>query len=480
MRGGQRVWSGRVNRFTRQGAAEPPSLPEARRVRARAYHRRVSRSLASESDPPAAFRVPGTARAHDPTEFLTNASEFRPRAALGVPGAGPDGWGCPLVASVGAAAWSAGEVAAMDDPFAPVRDALALPGTVGVVASISYELGRRIEPAAGGPSPPADPRAFPAVVAHRLVAKRGSAPWVGSGSTFRVGRFRSEAGGPGFRRAVARAVEYIHAGDCFQVNLAHRLSAEFEGSVRGLAGVLLERIAPSMGAYIEVPDSHGAVRGAVLSLSPELFLRYDAATGRVVTRPIKGTRAVGAGIDALAQSSKDAAELAMIVDLMRNDLGRSCRPGSIRVERPRDIESFGLDPLAAVRHTVATVSGELAAGKTVFDLIAGAFPPGSVTGAPKIRAMQIIEELETCARGPYCGAIGWFGADGSATLSVPIRTAVVHLDPGSTPERASGVIDLHVGAGIVAESDPMAEWFETLHKAGTILSVLGQDAEAIE
>lgn len=469
-----------MNRFTRQGAAEPPSLPEARRVRARAYHRRVPRTLASEPDPPAASRVSGTAPAHDPTEFLTNASEIRPRAALGVPGSIPEGWGCPPVASVGSAAWSAGEVAAMDDPFAPVRTALAVPGTAGVVASLSYEVGRILEPASRGAEPVAAPRAFPAVVAHRCVAGEQSDSWAAAGSTFRVGRFRSEAGGTWFRRAVARAVDYIHAGDCFQVNLAHRLSAEFEGSVRGLAGVLLGRIAPSMGAYIEVPDVHGTVRGAILSLSPELFLRYDAATRRVVTRPIKGTRAAGAGVDALERSAKDAAELAMIVDLMRNDLGRTCRPGSIRVERPRDIESFGLDPSAAVRHTVATVSGELAPGKTVYDLVAGAFPPGSVTGAPKIRAMQIIEELETCARGPYCGAIGWFGADGSATLSVPIRTAVVHLEAGSTPDRAAGVIDLHVGAGIVAESDPVAEWFETLHKAGTILSVLGQDAEAIE
>jgi para-aminobenzoate synthetase component 1 len=397
---------------------------------------------------------------------------------------------------------SEADVFSLQDPLGPVREVLgarAQQGVVGgVIAAFSYELGRVLEPTARGRNSELAPDRrgdWPALVLAPVAAgmvfhgEQGARDVLGAPVTleaapapgvFHVEHFASATGAASFRRAVARAVEYTHAGDCFQVNLSHRLRARFCGSVRALAVHLLRAIGPSLGAYIEVPREDGSFGGAILSVSPELFLRFDAATRRVTTRPIKGTRAALDRTSALESSSKDAAELAMIVDLMRNDLGRVCEPGSIRVDRSRDVEMFGRDPASAVRHTVATVSGTLGAGRSVVDVLAAAFPPGSVTGAPKIRAMQIIEELEPVERGPYCGAIAWFAPSGDATVSVPIRTVAITVDAGSTPTDATGVIDLHVGAGIVAESDPRAEWVETLHKAQTILAALGQDAGALD
>jgi len=372
------------------------------------------------------------------------------------------------------------------------------PGPHGAACAMSYELGRIIEPRARHARRDARParsdRAWTAFGAHRalgaLVCDASTGLWSVSGDVplpcdqrearWEVSAFASHTGARAFQNAVARAVEYTHAGDCFQVNLAHRLGARFTGSVRGLAVNLLRTIRPSLGSYIETMRADGSFASAIISVSPELFLHYDARSRIVTTRPIKGTRAAREGAADLERSAKDGAELAMIVDLMRNDLGRVCGPGTIRVDRPRDTESFGRDPRSAVRHTVATVSGALAHGRSAADLIGACFPPGSVTGAPKIRAMQIIEELEPVARGPYCGAIAWFHPSGDATMSVPIRTIAFTADPGSTPAHATGTLDLHVGAGIVAESDPRSEWIETLHKAATILAPLGQDAMSLD
>ena len=184
-------------------------------------------------------------------------------------------------------------------------------------------------------------------------------------------------------------------------------------------------------------------------MSPELLLDVDGATRRVVTRPIKGTRPRRVDRRELIESEKDAAELHMIVDLMRNDLGRVCRYGSIRVPRARTIETHG-----RVHHGVGEVVGTLREGVGLGELLRATFPAGSVTGAPKIRAMQIIEELEPVTRGPYCGAMGFISGDGSVRLNVAIRTAVV----------TGAVIDYAVGGGIVADSDPAAEYQESLDK----------------
>jgi len=212
-------------------------------------------------------------------------------------------------------------------------------------------------------------------------------------------------------------------------------------------------------AYIDVGGG-----AAVLSSSPELFL--DLRGGRIITRPIKGTRPLRPGDEAfnsrmrddLLASAKDRAELVMIVDLERNDLGRVAEYGTVRVTEPRTLEGY-----AAVYHTVATVEGRLHEGRDVTDLLKATFPGGSITGAPKIRAMEILEGLEPVRRGPYTGAIGWIGPDGAMQTSIVIRTFV-----------ADGRrLTLHVGGGITWKSDPAAEWEETVTKARGPLGALG-------
>jgi para-aminobenzoate synthetase component 1 len=175
----------------------------------------------------------------------------------------------------------------------------------------------------------------------------------------------------------------------------------------------------------------------------------------VTTRPIKGTRPISTPASDLLDSAKDQAELNMIVDLMRNDLGRVCSFASVRVDEARRVETH------AVHHTVATISGTLAPGRTLTDLLLSAFPGGSVTGAPKVRAMQIIEEIEPSPRGIYCGSIVLADAAGNLTASITIRTASI----------GRGVLTYPVGAGIVADSDPTGEWRETLDKAASIVSL---------
>ncbi|MEM7623237.1 MAG: chorismate-binding protein, partial [Planctomycetota bacterium] len=219
--------------------------------------------------------------------------------------------------------------------------------------------------------------------------------------------------------------------------------------------------------------THLPTGAVVVSASPELFLDWDHQTGRVVTRPMKGTRPLGSPPNELHQNPKDQAELAMIVDLMRNDLGRIAETGSVRVDEPRAIERHAGGQLQAT----ATVSATLRHGTTRDQLIAATFPPGSVTGAPKIRALQILDELEREPRGVFCGAIGVTDPTRKrTTLAVAIRTAT--LMP-SCDEPDAWDMDLPVGAGIVADSDPEAEWDETLVKAAAFCRVLGVDITAL-
>jgi len=282
-----------------------------------------------------------------------------------------------------------------------------------------------------------------------------------------------------YTQAVRRVVELIRAGDAFQVNLAHRLSAEFTGSSRSLASALSERLAPWHGFYLETPSDSPTDITAVVSMSPELFLELSPE-GRVRTRPMKGTRPGSAHADELSLAPKDRAELAMIVDLMRNDLGRVCTFGSVRVTQDRIIEPHGGTSTApALWQGVATVEGELRKGLGASELIRAAFPPGSVTGAPKVRAMQIIDELEPtlgftgihAGRGPYCGTCGFIGDDGSALLNVAIRTAIVTGQSNSSGLIEQGEVSYPVGAGIVADSDPASEWRETLDKARAFIEL---------
>lgn len=259
--------------------------------------------------------------------------------------------------------------------------------------------------------------------------------------------------------AVARALEHIGAGDIYQVNLTQRFTTRTHETPLEIYR-RLRRSNPATYAALLMWDEG---RRAVLSSSPELFL--DLQAGRVLTRPIKGTtpRTGVHEVDArqrraLAESEKDAAELNMIVDLLRNDLGRVCAYGSVRVREAARIEEW-----ATVFHRVATIEGMLRPEEDGHTLLRAAFPGGSITGAPKIRAMQIINELEPTARGVYCGSIGWLGLDGSVRLNVAIRTMVQEDDR----------VHLYAGGGIVADSNAEAEYDESIAKARGMLRALG-------
>ena len=261
-----------------------------------------------------------------------------------------------------------------------------------------------------------------------------------------------------FESRVSRIRDYIAAGDVYQVNLAQRFQATFTGSPLALYRRLRARNPAPFGAYL---DYDGMV---IASLSPERFLRIDAGSRVVEARPIKGTRPRGAtpAQDAalareLQTSAKDLAENVMIVDLLRNDLGKVCRTGSVSVPRLLALESH-----PTVHHLVSTVTGILRDDADAFDLVRAAFPGGSITGAPKIRAMEIIAELERAPRGVYCGAIGYVSVTGAMDLNIPIRTVVIR----------EGEATFHAGAGIVWDSEPAAEYQETLAKARTLIEAL--------
>ncbi len=259
-----------------------------------------------------------------------------------------------------------------------------------------------------------------------------------------------------FIARVERAQGYIHAGDIYQVNLSQRLSAPLSSSGWGLYRRLSEISPAPFSAWLDCGEFQLA------SSSPELFLKLSGP--HILTRPIKGTRPRSADPDEdarlafeLQASEKERAELVMITDLLRNDLGRVCEFGSVKAPDLLRLERF-----AQVQHLVSTVEGRLRADATHFNAFASCFPGGSITGAPKIRAMEIIDELEPLTRGPYTGCIGYLGFNRESQLNIAIRTAVL------TPGRAW----FHAGAGIVADSDPAAEYEETLAKAAGFLGAL--------
>ncbi|HET6427153.1 MAG TPA: anthranilate synthase component I family protein [Phycisphaerae bacterium] len=263
-----------------------------------------------------------------------------------------------------------------------------------------------------------------------------------------------------YRAAVARCVEYIAAGDIFQVNLSQRFVVDDAPPALAIYRALRRRNPAWYAGYLRFES--GGHPCAIASSSPELFLRVRG--DRVVTRPIKGTRPrSGAGDhDArraaeLIASPKDNAELAMIIDLLRNDLGRVCRYGTVRVTDPCRLETH-----PTVFHLVGTVEGRLCEGVGPIELLRATFPGGSITGAPKIRAMEIIDELEPVARSVYTGCLGIIGVDGSCEWNIAIRTVVCD---GS---RAL----VQAGGGIVADSDPRGEYEETLDKARALLEAI--------
>lgn len=273
--------------------------------------------------------------------------------------------------------------------------------------------------------------------------------------------FAPEMSREGFVERVRRAQAFIAAGDIYQVNLTHRFSAPWpEGADPFALYAALRRVSPApYAAYLALGGRH------VLSSSPELFLEIEGR--RIRTRPIKGTRPRRADPEAdersardLLASEKERAELLMITDLERNDLGKVCAYGSVRAT-----ELLALERFAQVFHLVSTVEGELRPEVDAVSALRACFPGGSITGAPKKRAMEIIAELEPVPRGLYTGAIGYFGFDGSARFNIAIRTVIVE----------NGTAHFHVGGGIVADSLPEKEWQETLDKAAGILMAAGVD-----
>lgn len=386
----------------------------------------------------------------------------------------------------------AGGRIAMGDPFALLQEELGprrpgiaeLPFSGGAIGYFGYDLGRRLErlpslaqDAEGIPEMAVGIYDWALVVDHRerrsrvvaqdedgleralglLATAKGERRGGRPRAPFRVNdRVRPNFSHAQYLSAIARIKHYLREGDCYQVNLAQRFSAPADGDPwQAYLGLRQLNPAP-FGAYLSTPACR------VLCSSPERFLRVQ---GRAVeTRPIKGTAPRGLDpiedlmlADALRHSQKDRAENVMIVDLLRNDLGKVCAIGSVQVPRLFEVEHF-----ARVHHLVSTVRGRLADGRTALDLLRACFPGGSITGAPKLRAMEIIEELEPHRRGVYCGAIGYVGFDGNMDTNIAIRT-LVHSD---------GVARLWAGGGIVADSDAESEYRECFHKAAALLDLL--------
>ena len=391
------------------------------------------------------------------------------------------------------------------DPFAVLRAELtrhptaAVPGvgpfSGGAVGYLGYELARHLEDVPLAPTDPhdfpemqmllcdvvvaldhaerrafvvssghpeADPSARRARAAERLdhVARRleGVVPLGPPAAPAAPPRIASDVTRGAYETAVRRVIDYILAGDVFQANISQRFVAEMPAGLGPLD--LFRRLQAGNparhSAYLKLDDV------VIASSSPERFLRLEG--DRVETRPIKGTRPRGVSpaddealAAELAASEKDRAENVMIVDLLRNDLSRVCRDGSVEVPELCAVERF-----ATVMHLVSTVTGRLRPGMTAVDLLAACFPGGSITGAPKIRAMQIIAELEATRRGPYCGAIGYLGFDGALDTSIVIRTFAIR----------GRRVTFQAGGGVVADSDPAAEYEESLAKARALVTAL--------
>ncbi len=323
------------------------------------------------------------------------------------------------------------------------------------IGFLGYDLGRLFENLPGAPVDDLHLPLFAFTYCRPVTDRPGFVePDYGRSDAPLTSTFTREA----YEAAVARVIEFIRAGDVFQVNLSHRLSVGLSEHPSAIYQRLYRQTPATYGAYLAWEDF------ALISNSPELFLKIDppdsAGVRRVITRPIKGTRPRDPGMDeALRRSVKDQAELNMIVDLLRNDLGRVCAIGSVSVVEPPTVEAH-----STVYHGVATIAGSLRSGVRFSDLLKAVFPGGSVTGAPKIRAMEIIDQLEPFARGPYTGAIGYLAGDGSMQFNVAIRTMIV----------TRGKIHIPVGGGIVADSNPGDEYDETLVKARAMLAAVGR------
>ncbi|MFC0199130.1 aminodeoxychorismate synthase component I [Paracoccus rhizosphaerae] len=313
---------------------------------------------------------------------------------------------------------------------------------------LSYELGHALTPRLADLMP--DDRQMPLILMGVFDGPR-PAPPLPDPAGIAIGAARPLWDRARYDAAIAAVHEYIRSGDTYQINLTFPLEAEVTGDPLAVYAALVARQPVGEGAFI---DLGGPV---VLSRSPELFFAVDSQ-GIIETRPMKGTAPRGAtpaedaaSAAALQRSEKNRAENLMIVDLLRNDISRICRPGSVNVPQLFHIENY-----ATVHQMVSTVRGHLMPGVGLAQILGALFPCGSITGAPKIRSMEIIAELERAPRDIYCGAIGWVDPAGSMRFSVAIRT------PWTS---APGRLRLNVGGGIVHDSDAASEWEEALCKA---------------
>lgn len=317
-----------------------------------------------------------------------------------------------------------------------------------VVGWLGYDLGLDVEP---WPQSLADDFPVPVlhVAAYGDVAEFADVAATGAPDVPAAGPLQATVTQKDYEHRVARVVEHIKCGDIFQANLTQPFTATFDGDPRALFWRLCEESPAPFAAYVE--DGGGT---AVLSSSPEEFVHRDG--NRLRTRPIKGTRPRSDDpvedarlLAELLASEKDQAELAMIVDLLRNDLGKVATVGSVEVGPFPEHASF-----AQVHHLFATVSAQLASGVSTVDLLRATFPGGSITGCPKLRCLEILEQLEVTRRGVYTGAIGWFGPGDTMHLNIAIRTLV----------HQAGRVRGNAGGGITALSDPHLEWRESLAK----------------
>lgn len=380
-----------------------------------------------------------------------------------------------------------------DDPFNLVKQELLasayegdadLPFNGGAIGYFSYDLARRLEKlpviaddAEHIPEMAVGIYNWAVVVDHQqrqsflvgqdcaedywqsLIDLFSVLPTKGQTSHFRVtSEIKSNMDKAFYTRAFDKIKHYLKEGDCYQVNLSQRFVADCVGDPWAAYRLLREMNAAPFSAYLNFPEAQ------ILSSSPERFLKL--VNRQVETKPIKGTRPRRAypasdwlQIDQLRYSPKDRAENLMIVDLLRNDLSKTCKTGSVKVPALFEVESY-----ATVHHLVSTVTGVLADGQHALDLLLSCFPGGSITGAPKIRAMEVIEELEQNRRGVYCGAIGYMGFDGNMDSNIAIRTLV----------HSNGTIRFWAGGGIVNDSDLEEEYQECFDKAAALLKLLNK------
>jgi para-aminobenzoate synthetase component 1 len=331
-----------------------------------------------------------------------------------------------------------------------------------VAGYIAYEAGYAMEPALGALMPNCGPLLVfgiydgpqdgAGILAQAKVESAGVA----------LTPLRPKISRAAYGDAMEKVMAYIADGDCYQINLTFPMETELTGSPLGLYGALRARQAVGHGSYVDL-----GVGPVLVSRSPELFIRLDA-TGRIEARPMKGTapRDPDPMRDAelaeeLRASAKGQAENLMIVDLLRNDISRVAKVGSVKVP-----ELFKVEHYATLHQMVSRVVGQLVDAPSMAGVMTALFPCGSITGAPKIRAMQIIHEVEPFARNAYCGAIGWMAPDGAASFSVAIRTLSVF---------EGGQVVLNVGGGVVQDSTTDGEWEEALWKARYVQGLISRD-----